>query len=150
MFTVNTGSQIQLGSKRRAKKFIQPFSLPSARRALGPGPQLQKLMDCFQRRLSALVYVCMAVLIITGLPLAKSNPQFQGLFGFGNSYSINLTLKHILVLAMMAVGLTRSLFFVRGRPPSQNKEKLKMGLLYLNIGLGAAVLLLSSMSAQLS
>lgn len=124
--------------------------LPAARQALGPGPHLRKLMENFQKRLSTLVYISMVTLIITGLPLARNNPHFQGLFSFGNTYSINLTIKHILVLAMMALGLTRSLVLVRRGQPGTDREKLKMGILYLNIGLGVVVLLLSSMSAYLS
>lgn len=123
---------------------------PSARRALGPGPHLRQLMESFQKRLSTLVYISMATLIITGLPLARHNPHFQGLFSLGNTYSITLTIKHVLVLLMVAIGLTRSLILVRKGQPGQDKEKLKAGLLYLNLGLGLIVLLLSSMSVYLS
>ena len=108
------------------------------------GPQTKKLMDAIQKRLSVLVYVSIVGLILTGLLLSNRSPAFQGLFSFGNTYSMVLSLKHILVLVMVAVALIRSLVLGRrSGPPSPAQEKLKVGLLFLNIALGIGVLLLS-------
>jgi putative copper export protein len=125
--------------------------LPSAKKVLGMGPQTKKLMDAIQKRLSVLVYVSIVGLLLTGLLQANRNPAFQGLFSFGNSYSAVLTIKHILVLAMVAVALFRSLVLGRRSGPSTpSQEKLKAGLLFLNIILGVAILLLSGFSAALA
>ncbi len=125
--------------------------LPSAKKVLGMGPQTKKLMDAIQKRLSVLVYVSIVGLLLTGLLQANRNPAFQGLFSFGNSYSTVLTIKHILVLAMVAVALFRSLVLGRRSGPSTpSQEKLKAGLLFLNIILGVAILLLSGFSAALA
>lgn len=125
--------------------------LPSAKKVLGMGPQTKKLMDAIQKRLSVLVYVSIVGLLLTGLLQANRNPDFQGLFSFGNSYSTVLTIKHILVLAMVAVALFRSLVLGRRSGPSTpSQEKLKAGLLFLNIILGVAILLLSGFSAALA
>jgi putative copper export protein len=124
--------------------------LPSAKKVLGMGPQTKKLMDAIQKRLSVLVYVSIVGLVLTGFLQANRNPAFQGLFSFGNPYSTVLTLKHILVLAMVAVALFRSMVLGRRSGPSTPaQEKLKAGLLFLNIVLGVAILLLSGFSVAL-
>ena len=125
--------------------------LPSAKKVLGMGPQTKKLMDAIQKRLSVLVYVSIVGLVLTGFLQANRSPAFQGLFSFGNPYSTVLTLKHILVLAMIAVALYRSLVLGRRSGPSTpSQEKLGAGLLFLNIVLGVAVLLLSGFSTALA
>jgi putative copper export protein len=122
--------------------------LPAAKQVLGMGPQTKKLMDTIQKRLSVLVYVSIVGLVLTGMLQARRSPAFQGLFSFGNTYSTVLTLKHILVVVMVGVALYRSLVLGRQSGPSTpSQEKLSGVLLYLNILLGIAVLLLSGFSA---
>ncbi|MBN2556770.1 MAG: CopD family protein [Anaerolineales bacterium] len=125
--------------------------LPSARKVLGASPQTKQLMAVIQKRLSALVYVSIVVLVVTGVLQANRNPAFLGLFSFGNLYSTVLTLKHILVLAMTAVALIRSLALGRQNGPSTPaREKQSAGLLFINIALGILVLLLSGFTVALS
>ncbi len=87
--------------------------LPSVKKVLGKGPQTKKLMDTIQKRHSVWVYVSMIGLVLTGLLQANRSPAFQGLFSFGNTYSTVLTIKHILVVAMIAIALYRSLVLGR-------------------------------------
>ena len=122
--------------------------MPSARKVLGMGPQTKKLMEAIQKRMSVLVYVSIVGLLLTGVLLSRRSPAFQGLLQFGNTYSIVLAFKHILVLLMIAVTLLRSLALRRASGPTQ--ERLKAGLLFLNIALGILVLILSGFSAALS
>jgi uncharacterized membrane protein len=125
--------------------------LPSAKKVLGMGPQTMKLMNAIQKRLSVLVYVSIVGLVLTGAVLANRSSAFQGLFTFGNTYSAVLSLKHILVLAMIAVALVRSLVLGRrSGPPTPSQEKIKAGLLFLNIALGIGILLLSGFVTALS
>ena len=126
-------------------------ALPSARRVLGAGPQIKKLMDAIQKRLSVLVYVSIVGLAVTGMLLSNRSPAFQGLSRFGNAYSAVLALKHVVVLAMVAVALIRSLALGRGRGPQKPAlEKLSAGLLFLNVALGVLVLLLTGFAAAFS
>ncbi|MCZ7669293.1 MAG: CopD family protein [Chloroflexi bacterium] len=93
----------------------------------------------------------MVVLAVTGMLQANRNPAFQGLFSFGNPYSTVLTLKHILVLAMVAVALIRSLVLGRRSGPSTpSQEKLSVGLLFINIVLGIVVILLTGFAVAFS
>lgn len=125
--------------------------LPAAMKVLGKDPQTRQLMDTVQGRQSVLVYVSIVGLLMTGVIQARYTPVFHGLFSFGNTYSAVLAFKHILVLVMIAVTLYRSLVLGRlSMPSNPAQEKLKAGLLFVNIVLGVMVLLLSSFSAALS
>ena len=125
--------------------------LPSARKVLGKGPQMKQLMDVIQKRLSVLVYVSIVGLIVTGLLLSNRAAAFNGLFHFGTPYATVLSIKHILVLGMGGIALYRSLVIGRKRDPlPPNQEKLSVALIFLNIVLGVAILLLSGFSAALA
>lgn len=107
-------------------------------------------MDAIQKRLSVLVYVSIVGLVLTGLLQANRAEAFQGLFSFANPYSTVLTLKHILVLVMIAVALYRSLVLGRRTGPSTPaQEKTSVKLLLLNLVLGLFILLLSGFSVAL-
>jgi len=125
--------------------------LPSAKKVLGMGPETKKLMDAIQKRLSVLVYVSIAVLAVTGALQANRNPAFEGLLSFRNPYSVVLSLKHLLMLGMVAVTLVRSLALGRRAVHlSPSQEKLKAGLLVGNIVLGVGILLLTGFVAALA
>jgi hypothetical protein len=62
-----------------------------------------------------------------------------------------LSLKHVLVLAMTAIALYRSLILGRrGRPSTPSREKLSAGLLVLNMVLGIGVLFVTGLAVGLS
>lgn len=125
--------------------------MPAVKEALGPGPQLKRVMHTYQKRQSVWVYASMIGLILTGLLLSKRSPQFSGLFGFGNAYTAVLTFKHVLVMLMIGVSLYRSLAFRNtpaGAAPQQ--ERLNARLLLVNMLLSGAVLLTSAFVAALA
>jgi putative copper export protein len=122
---------------------------PSLKEVLGSNVQTKKLAATIQKRQSLLVYISIVGLIVTGILQARRDPSFVGLFRAGNSYSMVLTVKHVLVLAMIAIALLRSL--VLGRAPSTPaREKLNTRLLLANVVLGVAVLLTSGFTAALA
>jgi putative copper export protein len=120
--------------------------LPAARQVLGKGPQMKDLLAAIQKRLSVLIYVSIVGLILTGALQANRNPAFEGLFAFGNAYSIALSLKHIVVAVMIGIALFRSLVLGRRQPRTPAQERLSVGLLLANMVLGVAVLLLTGFS----
>jgi len=122
--------------------------MPSVKKVLGKGPETKKLMDTIQKRNSVLIYVSMIGLVLTGLLQANRTSAYLGLFSLGNTYSAILAVKHILVLAMIAIALYRSLVLSKASTPAQ--EKLKATLLILNIFFGVGILLLSGFTAVLS
>lgn len=124
--------------------------LPAAKKTFGEGPEVKKLLAAIQKRLSILVYISMGGLIVTGLKQAKHAEEFQGLFVFSSPFSTILAIKHVFVLIMIAVSLYRSLVLGRQEgEPSRSREKLSLRLLFLNMILGIAVLLLSGFSTVL-
>lgn len=123
--------------------------VPAMRATVGKGPQARTVLDAIQRRLSLFVYPSMAVLVASGLLLARHSPAFRGLFSFQNTYSALLAVKHVLVVLMIAIGLFRSLVLVRGGAAA-GREPLKMSLLYVNIVLALFVLVLSGLCAALA
>jgi copper resistance protein D len=124
--------------------------LPSAKAVLGTGPQTKSLMKAIQQRLSILVYASIIGLIVTGVLQANQSDEFNGLFAVDNDYSLVLTLKHVLVIAMIIITLTRSLGLNRLNLAAPAKEKLSIRLLFANLALGVGVFLLSGFSAALA
>jgi len=122
--------------------------LPAARDALGKGPVMKRLVDAIQKRLSVVVYVSIVGLAVTGMLLSNRSAAFQGLFSVGNTFSAVLAAKHVLVIAMVAIALVRSLALGRRPGPlTASQENLNLLLLLANAVLGVAVLLLSGFSA---
>lgn len=124
--------------------------LPSAKAVLGAGSQTKVLMKAIQQRLSILVYASIIGLIVTGMLQANQSDEFNGLFAMDNDYSLVLTLKHVLVIVMVGITLTRSLGLKRLKLTELTKERLNIRLLFTNLVLGIGVLLLSGFSAALA
>ncbi|WP_457637805.1 hypothetical protein [Oceanithermus sp.] len=123
---------------------ITYFSIiPTAREVLGPGPEVKKFMSAYQNRQGKFGMVSMLGLIITGMVMAKSNPDFAHLFSTANTFSQILTVKHLMVIASFAIALYSSLVLGRGKPDPK-KEKLSGQLLALNVILAFLILFFSS------
>ena len=122
--------------------------LPAVKETLGAGPQVKKVMTVFQKRQSVWVYVSIAGLVLTGLLMSNRSPEFQGILHFGDPYSVVLSIKHLLVIAMVIVTLYRSLALEK-KPTSPAKERLSLRLLLINVVLAVLVLLSSGFVAAL-
>ncbi|OPZ79046.1 MAG: hypothetical protein BWY79_00568 [Actinobacteria bacterium ADurb.Bin444] len=151
--------------------------MPALRRSLGTGPQTQRIVGVFQSGFRWVSYACIIGLVVTGVLLSRRNPEFQGFFAWGNAYSAFLSLKHILVVAMVLIVMVRATALAPRVPhgttgpvgpqgaPAQLQGKvagpdptplrptlrnrLSMLLLFVNIGLGVAVLFLSAATTML-
>lgn len=125
--------------------------LPSLKESLGVGPQVKKVMMSFQKRQSIWVYISMGGLILTGLMLSNRNPEFESLFGFGNAYSVALSIKHILVIFMIGITLYRSLVISRPQAVmTPKKDHLSFKLLIINVVLAVALLFSSGLVAAIA
>lgn len=125
--------------------------LPSLKAVFGRGPQVKNVMTAFQKRQSLWVYISMIGLILTGVMLSKRDPVFIHLFSFGNTYSIALTIKHILVLLMIGITLYHSLVLGHKRSETTpQREKLSFLLLVINAILAVLVLFSSGAVAALA
>ncbi len=117
---------------------------PSIKKVLDMGPQTMKLIEVIQKRLSKIVYVSIVGLFITGAVKAQMVPDFHRIFYFGNTYSMLLSAKHILVIIMVIIAILRSQVVGRNmKDPNPKVLKTKAGMLMINMLLGVIVLLLS-------
>lgn len=138
--------------------------VPAVRRVLGMGPQMQKVVSAFQNRFRWFTYICVVGLAVTGVLLARRSPEFQSFFAWGDTYSVLLSVKHILVIVMVLIVIVRSVFLAQRMPegasvpmrphagPVQPNARLRLAmlLLFVNIALGVAVLFLSAATTTLS
>ncbi len=109
-----------------------------------------------QLRLRIFVYVAIVGLWATGMLLSNLN-QSAGLINFSNPYQTLLTIKHLLIFAMIGMAVWRSILMREksgaekkpgeGGQPSPEKVMANMKKtllpLFINFGLGLAVMLLS-------
>lgn len=125
--------------------------MPALKDALGPGPQLKKVMASFQKRHSIWVYISIVGLILTGLVMTHRSQAFEHLFGWGNPYSVALSIKHILVLIMILITLYRTLVLGgKKSSPKPEMERTSKRLLLLNVVLAVLVLFVSGLVAALN
>jgi putative copper export protein len=124
--------------------------MPALKEALGPGPQIKKVMVAFQKHQSIWVYVSMGGLILTGLLMSNQSPGFEHLFSFGDMYSVTLSIKHILVILMIGITLYRSLILSHPQATmTPEKERLNFQLLIINVVIAVAVLFTSALISAL-
>ncbi len=75
--------------------------LPSARGSLEAGAY-SRLLEGIQRRLDPLGWLCLAVLVGTGLFQMSANPNYQGFLAINNRWAVAILTKHLLFFVMTA------------------------------------------------
>jgi uncharacterized membrane protein len=111
--------------------FVNAFILRSAvQKSLAPsaaGP----FMKLFLKKARMVVYISLAVLFITGIPLKIVSPYYVSIINFSNTWQIFMFVKHVIValLALMAIVNFELLFprfqRVAAAGPSPQLEKMK-------------------------
>jgi len=122
--------------------------LPVLLNTKGLGKNQIVVAEEIQKRLRILAYVSMVGLAITGFLLGRSGPARGALFSTGTPYQTVLTIKHVLILAMVAISLTRQ-HLTRPKNVSAITKRRSIWLLSINIIIGVIVLYLSSLSTVL-
>ena len=122
--------------------------LPAMRKVLGKSRETQALNSMIKKKLSLLTYISIIGLIITGLLMSNRavlSGLSTGFLSFGNEYSILMSIKHLLYFVMIFLSLFRSQIVDRIKKfTPEQKQKLNMLTLLLNILAGLTVLFLSS------
>ncbi len=90
--------------------------LPALRRSVGIGPQMQATVNAFQRRYRWVVLVCIVGLAWTGVFLSRRSPEFHAWFSWDDTYSMVLSLKHVLVIVMVLIVALRLVLTGREKP----------------------------------
>ena len=127
--------------------FILFIAIPSAKQVLGA--DAGKLMGEISKRFTPIANYSIIFIVVTGAALTCFNKQFSGIGNFGNSWSLTLIMKHVLVFVMVAVHFYRGLILapriVKTEAASEKTslQKLSLNLVKLNFCLGVIVLLFS-------
>ena len=103
---------------------------PTVMKTLSPasaGP----FMSLFMKKARSVVYVSLAILFITGIPLKIISPYYVSIINFSNIWQIAMFIKHVLVavLALLAIInfeiLTPRFQKVAAKGPSPEAESMK-------------------------
>lgn len=129
--------------------------LPVLRSSLN-GPALGRVIPAIERRGLPLVVGAVAILVVTGTYLLLTDDRFQGLgHFFGSAWSTLIVIKHVVIVAMVAIGVSIDLLVVpRIEAPVDEAartaatSRFARGALAI-MGLAAIVLLLTA-AAQAS
>jgi uncharacterized membrane protein len=139
------------------------FVLPAARAALEPGPYAA-FLAALQRRLDALGWFCLLILVATGLFQMSASPHYQGFLAIQNLWAGAILLKHLLFFSMAGVsayltwGLAprlRRLALLQahqaqagqaGAEQAARLQKQELNLLRLNLLLGMLILALTALA----
>lgn len=123
--------------------------LPALKLTFGHSAESEKVMDAVMRKQGKWVIISIIGLVATGILLTRSSGQTTGLMRFNSLFATLLSIKHLLMGAMVVIALTR---FIRYRKletqPSMLRKKTSILLLYINAFLGVTVLLLSALTAS--
>ncbi|MCE7743418.1 MAG: hypothetical protein GOP50_13285, partial [Candidatus Heimdallarchaeota archaeon] len=118
--------------------------MPVLKKQLKPD-EFQIFNKKIRSRLSIFVYVSIVLLLVTGILLSNQSTLTSRLFSFENTYSILLSIKHILYFLMVAIAVFRGTILDRMKKMNKEvKQKLSQILLLSNVIFAVAVLFLSS------
>jgi len=117
---------------------------PVLKQNLENGQQLKRIMSSFQARFRKITGISILGLLITGVYLSRMQPEFFGMFNFGNSYSTMLSIKIIIVLMMIGIMIVSGLLL---KKQVNNFELITKSLMITNMVLGLVVIILSGFLA---
>ena len=122
--------------------FMAIVLIPGIHRTGLEKPQIQKTLQILRKRFRPVVLVSIIGLFITGLILTRRAPLAASMFSFANTYSILLSVKHILIFIMIISVIIQT---VLGK-----KQKSSKPLTLSNFIMGTVVVLLSGITAAIS
>lgn len=124
--------------------------MPAIKSTAGMNPETKRIVIAIKSRLNKIVWLSIVGLIITGIPLSISNSPalFTGFFSVSNTYSLLLTLKHIVFILMVIIVIIRGTLLPRmSSITPQKNEKISGILMMINVIFGFIVLFLSGILA---
>jgi uncharacterized membrane protein len=132
--------------------------LPAARKALDASAYAA-LIESIQRRLDPLGWLCLLLLVATGLVQMSANPNYRGFLAINNQWAVAILIKHIVFAGMTAVSayltwgllpaLRRAALLQAHGQAAAGAERLRsqeLLLLRLNLLLGFLVLALTALA----
>ena len=131
--------------------FILFVAIPSSKQVMGA--EAGKMMGEISKRFTPLANYSILLLIVSGIILTGLSKQFSGIGALGDKWTLIISLKHIVVLVMIAIHFYRGLLLIPriGRIESSTKKKslqtISLNLVKVNLFFGILVLLLSAISS---
>lgn len=132
--------------------------LPAAQQVLDAGA-FARLLDSIQRRLDPVGWICLLVLVGTGMFQMSASPNYQGFLAISNTWATAILIKHLVFLIMIGIsayltwGLLprlkrEALLLAKGKevPDKVNLRQQEVRLLNLNLLLGALILALTAIA----
>ena len=104
--------------------------LPAFKDKLRENEDLRPVLMDVQKRISFLVAISIPILVVTGILESFHSNDFLGFFSFANTHSALLSVKHILVIAMICIAVSRKAL-MRGTLKSLKGERSFLLLWYL-------------------
>jgi putative copper export protein len=134
------------------------FVIPISRRSLTP-EGFSNLLEALLRRLDPLAWLCLVVLIATGLIQMTGNPNYDGFLAVSNRWSVSILIKHLVFAGMVGVSTVitwwalptlrrQSLVRARGVDPAEPvyDNRREIALIRINFILGLIVLGLTALA----
>jgi uncharacterized membrane protein len=134
------------------------FVFPLARRRLS-ATNYAELLEASHQRLSAIGWISLAVLTVTGLVQMSANPNYEGVLAFSNPWARAILVKHLAFVGMIATsayqtwGLAPSLARAALRrahgetaAEEQVLQRRQERLTRLNLGLGVLILVFTALA----
>lgn len=118
--------------------------MPAAKKVFEDPGEAKKFTGMVQKRMSRFGFISIAVLLVTGVVLARSGSDFAGLFSFDNLFSSLLAVKHLIFLVMVIIVVARSLILKKWDSPAVQKNRIPEKLFLANVLLGTTVVIISS------
>ena len=116
---------------------------PSARESLEP-PVVGRFMAAYMKRFRVVAFVSMGLLVVTGVIMMLFSPKLAGGFDLSSPWALFLVLKHILVVALIVIGIyiMQGLFPKIGRAAAQgpSPEMAKLQKRLTNLGMATFVI----------
>jgi uncharacterized membrane protein len=132
---------------------------PGARAAMGSGPELAQFIRTLQKRFNPLAWLSLAVLIATGLTQMEANANYNGFLRITNNWALAILGKHIVVGAMIIIGLYMQLSLQpelarlallethgHATPEAEKLRQREINLIRLNLLCGVVVLGLTALA----
>lgn len=80
--------------------FFQALFLQTIAEKLAPRDQAN-ILEMLRKRFNPIAWLCLAVLVITGLTQMAANENYAGFLAFTNSWAKSILIKHLLVIGMI-------------------------------------------------
>ena len=122
--------------------FMAIVLIPGIRQSGLEKPQIMKTLQMIRKKFRWIVLISIIGLFVTGVFLTNRSPLAASLFSFVNTYSILLSIKHILILIMIISVILQTVLGKKGKSSSS--------LTLSNFIFGTVVVLLSGITAAIS